>query len=46
MYQYWKAKQFYFPIISKIAKDYLAIPATSAPSECVFSVSGDVITIG
>lgn len=44
IYQYWKAKQFEFPIISKIARDYLAIPATSAPSECVFSVGGDIVT--
>ena len=44
IYQYQKAKQFDFPIISKIAKDYLAIPATLALLECVFSVSGDVVT--
>lgn len=30
IYQYWKAKQFEYPIISKIAKDYLAIPAISS----------------
>jgi hypothetical protein len=44
IYQYWKAKQFEYPIISKIAKDYLAIPTTSAPSECVFSSGSDVVT--
>jgi hypothetical protein len=44
IYQYWKAKQFEYPIVSRIARDYLAIPATSAPSECVFSSSGDIIT--
>jgi hypothetical protein len=44
IYQYWKAKQFEFPIISKIARDHLAMPATSAPSECVFSVGGDIVT--
>jgi hypothetical protein len=31
-----------YPIISKIAKDYLAIPATLAPLECVFSSGSDV----
>jgi hypothetical protein len=41
---YWKAKQFDLPIISKIARDFLAIPATSATSECVFSVGSDVVT--
>jgi hAT family C-terminal dimerisation region len=44
IYHYWKAKQFEFPIISKIAADFLAIPATSAPSESVFSVSSDLVT--
>jgi hypothetical protein len=27
-----------------MASDYLAIPATSAPSECVFSIGSDVVT--
>jgi hAT family C-terminal dimerisation region len=44
IYHYWKAKQFEFPIISKIAGDFLAIPATSAPLECVFNISSDVVT--
>ena len=44
IYHYWKAKQFEFPIISKMAGDFLAIPTTSAPSERVFNVSSDVVT--
>lgn len=44
VYQYWKAKQYDYPIIARIAKDYLPILATSAPSECVFSQGGDVVT--
>jgi hypothetical protein len=44
IYQYWKAKQYDFPIIGRIARDFLAIPATSAPSECVFSIGSDVVT--
>ena len=44
VYQYQKAKQYEFPIISKIARDYLAIPTTLAPSECVFSTGGDIVT--
>ena len=44
VYQYWKAKQYDFPIIAKIAQAHLAIPATSAPSECVFSGGSDIIT--
>ena len=44
IYQYWKAKQFEFLIVSKIARDYLAMLATSASSECVFSISSDIVT--
>jgi hypothetical protein len=44
IYQYWKAKQYDYPIVAKIAKDHLAIPAMSAPSESVFSIGGDVVT--
>jgi hypothetical protein len=44
IYYYWKAKQLEFPIISKIAMDFLAIPTTLAPSECIFSVGSDAVT--
>jgi hypothetical protein len=44
IYQFWKSKQYDFPIIACIARDFLAIPATSAPSECVFSQGGDILT--
>jgi hypothetical protein len=44
IYLYWKAKQYDYPIISRIAADYLAIPATSAPLESVFSIGSDVVT--
>jgi hypothetical protein len=44
IYQFWKAKQFEFPIIAKMAKDFLPMPATSSPSEVVFSAGGDIIT--
>jgi hypothetical protein len=44
IYQYWKAKQYDYPIVAKIAKDHFAIPAMSAPSESVFSIGGDVVT--
>jgi hypothetical protein len=38
------AKQYDFPIIASMARDHLAIPATSALSEVVFSNGGDIIT--
>jgi hAT family C-terminal dimerisation region len=44
IYHYWKAKQFDFLIISKIARDFLAISATSALLKIVFSVGSDVVT--
>lgn len=42
--EYWKSHQFDYPILSQMARDFLAIPATSAPSERVFSQGGDIIT--
>jgi hypothetical protein len=41
---YWKSKQYDYQIISQMARDFLAIPATSAPSERVFSRGSDLIT--
>src|SRR5450432_1729998 len=42
--RYWASKEYEFPIITRMARDHLAIPATSAASECVFSVGSDIIT--
>ena len=42
--EWWKIHENRFPILSKIARDYLGIPATSAPSERVFSEAGNLIT--
>ncbi|KFZ15665.1 hypothetical protein V501_02624 [Pseudogymnoascus sp. VKM F-4519 (FW-2642)] len=41
--KYWCAKQYQYPVIARIARDYLAIPATSAASERVFSNGSDII---
>ena len=44
IYAFWRAKQYDYLIVARIAKDYLSIPATSALSECVFSQGGDIVT--
>jgi hypothetical protein len=41
---YMQSKVYEFPIITQIARDYLAIPATPAPSKRVFSVAGNLIS--
>jgi uncharacterized protein YqiB (DUF1249 family) len=41
---YWKVKQNEYPTIARIAKDYLAIPASSAPSESVFLYRDNLVT--
>ena len=43
--KWWKENQSILPTLSKIAKDYLAIPATSAPSEWLFSEAGNLISL-
>ncbi|KAK3880056.1 hypothetical protein Pcinc_015443 [Petrolisthes cinctipes] len=37
---YWKNKQPQFPVLTSLASKYLAIPATSAPVEILFSIAG------
>nr|XP_054596370.1 E3 SUMO-protein ligase ZBED1-like [Nothobranchius furzeri] len=42
--EWWKLHQPNFPRLSLLAKKYLSVPATSAPSERVFSVGGGIVT--
>ena len=41
--KWWKNKETRFPNLSRMAKDFLAIPATSVPSESAMSTAGRVI---
>ena len=40
---FWENNSTKFPGLSMLAKKYLAVPATSAPIERVFSVAGDIL---
>ena len=42
---WWKNNKNRFPVLSKLARKYLAIPVTSTPSKRLFSEIGNVMTI-
>lgn len=42
--KWWKDHEFLFPGLSLLAKKYLLVPATSSPSERVFSCTGNIVT--
>ena len=42
--KWWKEHAVVFPALSHLAKKYLLVPATSSPSERVFSCSGNIVT--
>lgn len=42
--EWWSKHTHLFPCLSKMARDFLCISATSAPSERLFSIAGLIIT--
>ena len=42
--QWWKKYSSLMPKLSKVAKKYLIIPATSVPAERVFSKAGELVS--
>uniref|UniRef100_A0A9J7X3Z0 HAT C-terminal dimerisation domain-containing protein n=1 Tax=Cyprinus carpio carpio TaxID=630221 RepID=A0A9J7X3Z0_CYPCA len=41
---WWRDNQSRFPLLSKVARKYMCICATSTPSERVFSAAGNIVT--
>ncbi|XP_027171948.1 zinc finger BED domain-containing protein RICESLEEPER 2-like [Coffea eugenioides] len=40
---YWKAQQFRFPYLSKLARDILCVPVSTVASESAFSLGGRIL---
>jgi len=43
-YTWWEQNNKQYPAAAAVARRYLCVPATSVPSECLFSSAGDMIT--
>ena len=41
---WWKARHLLYPNLAKLAKKYLAVPASSVPAERIFSLAGNLVT--
>lgn len=42
--EFWAAKEREYPVMARMARDHLTIPASSAASERAFSAGGNIIT--
>ena len=41
---WWKDHHREYPLLAKLAKQYLCVPGTSVSAERVFSTAGDIVT--
>ena len=41
--KWWRDNAQFYPLLSPMDKAYLSVPATSVPSERVFSTAGDIV---
>ena len=41
---WWKCHEHVLPLLAKLAKGVLTVPASSAKSECLFSTGGNFVT--
>ena len=41
---WWKQREAQYPVMARLARRYLAIPATSVPSESLFSTAGRLVS--
>ena len=44
MLKWWAAKKGELPLLAELAREYLCIPASSSPSERLFSHAGNIVT--
>ena len=43
--KFWKSNQYKFPLLAKLAKKFLGIPASSASAERMFSIAGHIFSL-
>ena len=43
--EWWSENEHIFPVVARLARRFLCIPATTIPAERVFSTMGNVLTI-
>lgn len=44
IYLWWNTNKTRYPMLSEMARKYICIPATSTPSERVFSTAGNIVS--